>query len=332
MDLHNRRGLQAAARERLSAAESAPKIALIYSGIVVLASLLTTTVDYVLGSQISQTGGLHNLGLRSMLSTFQSMLPIVINFLLMCISLGFTGAMLRISRKQFTSPKSMRIGFARFWVLLRATILQGLLYFLAGMASFYLSFQIFFLTPLSNKMMDAMIPLIEQTSALNPAQMSVDPAMMAEITRSMFPVFILMFVFMVVIATPIFYRYRMVNYVLIDKPGMGALLAMRESRLMMKKHCFELFKLDLSMWWYYLAMVLAAVVCYGDVILALVGVNLPISGTVSYFLFLGLYLLLSMGILFFLRPHVEVTYALAYDSLRPKEPEGGVVLGNIFNM
>lgn len=331
MDLRNRRGLQAAARERLSGAESAPKIALIYSGSVVLASLLTTAINYLLGNQISQTGGLHNMGIRSMLSTIQSILPLVINFLLMCIGLGFTGAMLRISRKQFTSPQSMRIGFARFWVLLRATLLQGGLYFLAGMASFYIAMQIFILTPLSNKMMDAMAVLM-QSGMADPTQLAVDPAVVAQLSGSMMPMLVLMVILMLVITAPIYYRYRMVNYVILDKPAMGALMAMRESRLMMKKHCFDLFKLDLSMWWYYLAMVVASVVCYGDVILNMMGVALPFSGTVGYFLFLFLYLAMTMAILFFLRPHVEVTYALAYESLRPKEPEGGVVLGNIFNM
>lgn len=331
MDLRNRRGLQAAARERLSGAESAARIALIYSGIVVLTSLFSTTVSYLLGDQISQTGGLQNMGIRSMLSTVQSILPVLTSFLLMCIGVGFTGAMLRISRKQFASPQSLRIGFARFWVLLRAALLQGGLYFLAGIASFYLAMQIFILTPLSNNMMAAMAGLM-QNGIADPNQLLADPAVAAQLSGSMLPLLILMLILMLVITAPIYYRYRMVNYVILDKPAMGALMAMRESRLMMKKHCVALFKLDVSMWWYYLALMAASVVCYGDVILALLGVSLPFSGTVSYFLFLLLYLAMTMAILFFLRPHVEVTYALAYESLRPKEPEGGVVLGNIFTM
>ena len=42
---------------------------------------------------------------------------------------------------------------------------------------------------------------------------------------------------------------------------------------------------------------------------------------------------MQFSIFYFLRNRVEVTYALAYDSLRPKEPEDkSVVLGNIFQM
>ena len=38
-------------------------------------------------------------------------------------------------------------------------------------------------------------------------------------------------------------------------------------------------------------------------------------------------------IFYFLRNQAETTYALAYDSIRPKEqPGSGVVLGNIFQM
>ena len=61
--------------------------------------------------------------------------------------------------------------------------------------------------------------------------------------------------------------------------------------------------------------------------------ELPWSGDVSYFLFYGLYLAATLALVYFLRNRVDVTYALAYEALRPKEKEtSGVVLGNIFNM
>ena len=63
------------------------------------------------------------------------------------------------------------------------------------------------------------------------------------------------------------------------------------------------------------------------------GIALPFSDTVAYFLFFGVYLAVTFVIFYFLRNRVEVTYALAYDSLPPREPENnGAVLGNIFQM
>ena len=65
----------------------------------------------------------------------------------------------------------------------------------------------------------------------------------------------------------------------------------------------------------------------------MLGIRLPWSDTVSYYGFFAAYLAVQFAIYYFLRNRVEVTYALAYDSLRPREPENnGAVLGNIFQM
>ena len=77
----------------------------------------------------------------------------------------------------------------------------------------------------------------------------------------------------------------------------------------------------------------ATVICYGDVLLPTLGLQLPVSETVAFFAFYALYIGASFCILFFLRNRVEVTYALAYDAVKPEEKQdSGVVLGNIFQM
>ena len=116
-------------------------------------------------------------------------------------------------------------------------------------------------------------------------------------------------------------------------PAAGALAALRDSRMMTKGNRWNLFRLDLSMWWYYAAVLASAAVAYGDQLLPTLGVTFPLSDTAAYFVFLGVYLAVIFVIYYFLRSRVEVTYALAYDSLRPREPENnGAVLGNIFQM
>ena len=132
---------------------------------------------------------------------------------------------------------------------------------------------------------------------------------------------------------PLFYNYRMVNYVIIDKPALGAMAALRESKQMMRGNRIALFKLDLSFWWYYLAMLLATTVAYGDMILAMLGVSLPGPEMLWYFGFYVAYLGVLLAIYVLLRSRVEVTYALAYDAVKPEEKQdNGVVLGNIFRM
>jgi len=151
--------------------------------------------------------------------------------------------------------------------------------------------------------------------------------------EAMVPAFVICGLLILALGGPVFYSYRMVNYVIIDKPGMGALMALRESKRMMRHNRLQLLKLDLSLWWYYLATAAAMAVGYGDVLLPMLGVELPIPETVSFFGFYGLYLLASFAIVYFLRNRTEVCYALAYEAVKPEEKQdGGVVLGNIFQM
>lgn len=334
MNIRDIRELKSTAAQRLGRAQEEKRIALIFGGITVMAALLVTVINYCLGLEISQSGGLSNIGIRSVLSTLQTLLPIVQTFALLCLELGYMAAMLRISRGQYTSAQTLRAGMQRFWVMVRAMLLQGLIYLGVGIACFYLGMQIFLITPMSNDFMEAMLPMLTSGSELDVAALLADEAVQLQLLVELVPMYILVLALFCVAVVPIAYQYRMVNYVLLDKPGIGALAAMRESRAMMRRNRFALFRLDLSFWWYYGVTLLGTAVCYGDLFLVVLGVELPWSDTVSYFLFYGLYLAIVLVSCYFLRNKVEVTYALAYDSIRPREQEnnGGVVLGNIFQM
>ena len=332
MDIQNRKELRQTAKARLENSQNAVKIALTYAAVIVGASLLTNLIQLLLDGQISQAGGLSNRGLRSMLSTIQTMLPMILNFLLMCLGLGFTGAMLRISRGQFSSLNSLRIGFERFWVLLRATLLQGGLYVLAAMASYMISIQIFFLTPMSRGLLSAMAPALQGGTADVMALLE-NPAIVGQMMNSLIPLYIIMMVIFLAVAAPIYYRYVLVPYLLIDRPGMGALMAMHDSRMMMKKKAMLFFKLDLSLWPYYAASFLSLLMGFGTSILALMGVETSMSPMVLSMIFFGISLVITFLTTLFLQPHLEITHALAYESLLPKQqPGGGVVLGNIFDL
>ena len=72
---------------------------------------------------------------------------------------------------------------------------------------------------------------------------------------------------------------------LIENPRMGAFAALRKSRRLMRGNCISLLQLDLSFWWFYVLEVLLTVVCYADMLLPMVGIQLPFSSTVAFFLF-----------------------------------------------
>lgn len=331
MNIRNPKELKTFALQRLEHAREDKRIVLIYAGLVVGLSVLTSLISYVLGLQIDQSGGLRNMGTRSILSTVQTMLPILQSLVLMCLDLGYVAAMLRIARGQYSSPNTLRLGFDRFWVLLRCELILGLFYVGICIAGIYAATMIYMLTPLSNSAMDLLIPLVSDTSVLS-SGLVLDDATYAQLTAAMAPLFVIFGLIFCALAVPVSYRFRMVNYVLIDRPGLGAIAALRESRKMMRGNAVSLFKLDLHLWWYYAAMFGASVVCYGDQILPLLGIGIPVSGDAAYFIFYGLYWALLFVIYYCLRNRVEVTYALAYDAVKPQEKQDGVVLGNIFQM
>lgn len=332
MDIRNTKELKAFAAQRVEQAQDGKRIVLIYSGLVLGLSVLVSLVNYVLGLQISQSGGLSNMGTRTVLSAVQAMLPVAQMAVVLCIDLGYVAAMLRIARGQYVSPQTLRLGFDRFWPLLRLTLIKGLIFFGIGFASVYAATFIYMLTPLSRSAVEILMPLLNQSSILDTGLL-LDDATYLQLMSAMAPVMVIFGLIYCALAIPVVYQYRMSDYLLIDRPGQGAMAALRESRKMMRGNRFRLFRLDLSLWWYYAAMLGAMVVCYGDQLLPMLGITFPWSEEVSYFLFYALYLALQLAIYYFLRNRVEVTYALAYDALRPQEkPDNGVVLGNIFNM
>lgn len=332
MDIRNTKELKQFAGSRLETARNTGTITLIFAAVVIGLSVLTAAVDYLLELQIDQSGGLSNLGTRSLLSTLQTMLPLVQTVVAMCMELGYMAAMLRVARGQYTSPNTLRLGFDRFWKLLRYRILESLIYISLGTASLYLAAVIYVLTPLSKPVTALLEPLMAQSSLLSP-DIVISDALANQMMDAMLPAFILFGVIYLIAAVPVMYRLRMVSYVIIDKPGLGVMAAFRESRKMMKGNCISLLRLDLSLWWFMLAQFAAMAVCYGDVILPMLGVSFPFSDTVAFFLFYGLYWALEFVIFYFLRSRVEVVYALAYDAICPREEQNqGAVLGSIFQM
>lgn len=332
MNLRNIREIKECAVRRLEESPSQKRIVVIYAALALGLTALVTVMNHLLGLQIDNFGGLSNLGKKTMLSTVRSMLPLVQSALTMCLDLGYVAAMLRIARGMYTSPQTLRLGFDRFWVLLRCAIFKGLILTGVTFVSAYAGIMVYLMTPLAAPAVEIITPLVSQMNLLDSA-LVLDDATYTQLVQVMTPCFVICGILMLILAGPIFYSFRMTNYVIIEKPGMGALRALKESKKMMRHNRFQLLKLDISLWWYYLASAGAMLVCYGDVLLPMLGVELPVSEETAFFGFYVLYLAASFGIHVFLRNRAEVTYALAYDAVKPAEKQdGGVVLGNIFQM
>lgn len=330
MDIYNPSEVKKTALRRLRDAQAEKRVAAVYAGLTLGLSALVVLLTLVLELLIDQSGGLGGMGRRTVLISLQNILPVIAIPVNLCLELGYQAAMLRAARGQYVSPQSIRLGFDRFWVLLRCVLLESAILFGTCLGAIYLGSLIFMMSPFSDRAMALLQPLLENATVLSP-QVIPDSGVYDQLMGAMAPAFVLCLVLAAVLTVPLAFRYRMAQYVIIDKPGIPAMMALRQSRYMMKGNAGKLLKLDISLWWYYVLDVLARLLCYGDVILALVGVSLPWSDTVSYYGFFAVYLAVQFAIYYFLRNRVETAYAIAYDSIRPKEAQtGGAVLGSIF--
>jgi len=331
MDIHNYPQLKALASQRLEQAKDPKRIVLIYGLIILGMTGLGTAVNLILSLRMDQGGGLGSMGQRSTLGAIQAILPIVESLVSMCLGVGYLAAMLRVARGQFASSNTLRLGFDRFWVLLRMTLLRTLLLMAIGTAASYAGAMLYVLSPLSRPVMDLLVPVMEDASILSTG-LVIDEALYEQLIGVMWPAVLICMAAFCAAVIPAAYQYRMAEYVLIDKPALGAMAVLRESRRMMRRNRIALFLLDVKQFPYYLAILAATIIGYGDTITSILGIPLPISGEAAYLLFTAVYLGLLLLIYTQLRNRVETVYALAYDAIRPPEQPSGAVLGNIFQM
>ncbi|MBO4938616.1 MAG: DUF975 family protein [Oscillospiraceae bacterium] len=331
MDIKNRRAIQNTAAEALACVSDSRTVALIYGGGTALLALLCTIVTYVVGIQIRGTGGLGNMGLRSVLSTVQFVLPLAQSLIVVFLGFGYQSAALRMARRVNCRPDVLLDGFRRFGPLVRLSIAQSIIYMAIAFLALYVGAQVFVMTPLAKDFLEIMMPLISSATVLTD-EIVLDEATLLAATEAMLPMIPIVLILFLIAALPIAYQYRMSTFALLDDPGRGAFAAMRESRSMMKGNRVDLFKIDVSFWWFYLTELVIGLIAYADVLLPRLGVSFPWSDTVSYFLFYVVSLALQTGLYYLFLNRVHVTYAAAYETLRAKPEQTRVPLGNIFNL
>ena len=323
MSIPSAKYLKKKASNRLQSGNDPKKVVLVYGGIVALSSLVVTVVQDLLDSQISQTGGIQNIGTRSMLTTADTVLTIAQLLLVMCLTLGYTGSMLRIARGQYASPNSLKSGGERIWVLLRTRLLQMLIMTAAAFALCFLVVNVCLLTPLSNRVIAVM-------GTVSAEELLSNGLALIALYSAMLPIILIYLVALVPLLWYFSCTYRMVDYLLIDRPQLGAFGVLRESRRMMQGNMKMMLRVDLSFWWYYLLQALVSMLIYLNMVLAPFAIGLPPE--VLYWGTVVLYLAADFALRYFFSNKVAATYALFYDSLCPKQEQSGAVLGNIFQM
>ena len=316
MDKNDRISLKSQALHSLANASYSPKkLILIHTGIVLLLSFLLAIADSLLENQIGTTGGLSGIGSRSILVTAQSVLRLAQTVLLPFWQMGYLYVTMKFAREEEVSPWDLCEGFRRFGPVLRLNLLKIVLFIGVGIVGSNIASFIFSLTPYSAPMMELLIPLMEDPAAMEDP-IALQEAFMAVTEEIMVPLLIIGGIVILALSIPVLYHYRLASFFLMDSDKQGAFASMRSSRKLMRYLCIDMFKLDVSFWWFYLLEALTIVLCYMDVILGWLGVALPFDTTTAYFLFFSLYLISQLALYWWRKNEIDVTYACAYEFLR----------------
>lgn len=307
--------LRDSARRSLEAAQNPKRIILIHTGVVLLVSLLLMLADYLLEQQIGTTGGLGGIGTRSALETARSVLQLVQSVLLPFWQMGYLFYTLKVAQGNDVGTAGLTAGFHRFGAVLRLKLLLAGILFLVFSVSIHLSTTIFLLTPWSDPFLKVLDPTLMTTAdpdAIMELYNSIPITSIVAVTVIFLIAFLALFI-------PVYYRYRMADLWLMDHPGSGALVALYNSRRMMRGNCIAVFKIDLHFWWFFVLDILVTFLCYGNMILRALGIALPISSNAAFYLFFFLYLIAHVGLYYWRQNEVSVTYAHLYESLKPSE-------------
>jgi len=298
------------------------RVVLFYALPALLLPLMVMVINLFLNKQIDSTGNLSSIGLRSTLETVQTVLSGVIRLALPFWQLGLTYCALRISSGQSLSTYHLQEGFRRWGAALRLMILRTFRYIAGVFCGALLSGLILSVLPISKNLLAISETIMNDPNYANATEEELMAAIMNLIDFwDIAPYYILCGVGILVATVPLFYRYRMSDYILLDSEKPSALLAIRKSTEMMRGNAMRLFVLDLRLWWYYLLLLVSGLLSYGDLLLPSLGISLPFSEDWALLFFSLLSTAMQFAYFYLFRGQVETVYACAYTSL--KESEGG---------
>lgn len=306
MEFSNTAALRATADERVRRTPNARRLVTLHAAVPAVLSLALTLLSYLLSVWIEDTGGLSGLGLRSVLETAQSVLQLLGTVFALFWSYGYIRATLRWTRGAQVRDGDLLYGFRRFAVILRAYLLQALVYFGVTLLASQVAALVFSMTPLS----EPMTALLEQM--MNDASFAPTDEQLLSAMGSYLP-FVLgaLALFLV----PVFYRLRLMELVLMDVPERGAIFALRTSVRLTRKNLRRLLRLDLSLWWYYLLMLLTMPIYYADMLLPALGVDLGVFAEAAPVIACIVGALAQAAVQIWKKNSVSTAYVVLFDEL-----------------
>ena len=306
--------LRSEAENRLHSAPYPPRrLVLIHTAVSLGASLVVGLLNLLFSHMIAKTGGLGGMGTRSVLQTAQTMLELAVTIALPFWNISLTRAAICWARGESAEMPTLLEGFRRCRSVLGIKLLTGAILLGLGMAVSYIGTMLFLFTPFAGRLMEVLDPILQQSGSLTP-EMLLSDEVMAQISTATKPLMLLLGVLFATVAIPAWYRIRFADFAVMD--GGRSLISLFHSFRITKKKALQIFKIDLHFWWFYLLQALSVALCYGDSILAALGVQLPIAPEWSYVLFYAVGIVAQGLLLWWYQAKVSTVYALAYEELK----------------
>ena len=320
MKLHIRelksRGAALAERNR----DGTRRLVLLYCGVIAVLSLGSSGLNLFLNDQISGTGGLGGLGMRSVLQTIQEFLTYVNMFFTPFWSAGFLMAMVNLVQGREPRNRDLAAGFRRFGRILAYIAFQFLVTLALLIAAVNVGATLFALTPMGERYAEAMGPILSDPNIVSAEGLiNWELLPMDTFMGATMPVIAVCLAIFAVLYIFLSYCFRLTMYLILTQP-IGAVRAHFLSMQLMRGHKWQMCKLDLSWWWYYLLLFAASVVAYLDVILELLGIGVPVNPMVLFFATLAVYCVLFTALSLWKKCEVDASYALAYEAITCPEP------------
>lgn len=297
------------AREALSQAPYNPKkLALIYTGVLALMSLVLELISFFLARSFNAAVGLRNMDQRAILQTVQAVLSLANTVITPLWTVGFFAVALRNSRWSNAEPRDLMDGFRHWGTVLRLCILFFFGAFMVVFAASQIASVIFAITPLSRGLTQAVAQAM---------QTGEDPVILVEQLpiSTMLPLLVILVLTLAALGIPLFYRFRL-SFFAVAEGEPSARKALALSACLMHDNRMDMFKFDLRFWWYYGALVLIGVLGAAGNIVTLLNISLPFSRELLVYGAFGVSLVLRLLVCWQFSMEVRTTYALCYDRLK----------------
>lgn len=318
MEKLNVKRLLQESRQKLEG-KDATSLAVFHTGITVAVALALTALQFVLSEGMGQTSGLSGLGTQAFLETIQTLLQWVNMILVPFWGLGFLYASLLWAKDQYARRGDLLAGFRRIGPYIGLMVNRAILTISVMIITINLSSVIYMMTPAAGQLAE-LTASAGNTEELYAVMEQLSQQDIMELLYSMLPMAILWGVLCLVVLVPLLFRFRMAEYVILDNPMARGLSAMLISVSLLRRRCWQLFKLDLRLWWYYGLKFLCTLLCYADLLLDTLGISLPIGADGAYFLSYGVYLAALFAVEVAFRPRVATAYACAFSKLMELGP------------